>query len=76
MPVLEPTREAVLDTKKMLDDAGITEQREALCMAAKQAFYNTSPFSLRDLKSRSSQQLLKQDLKTTSTAFPPMSKTS
>ena len=27
--VLEPTKQAVLDTKKMLDDAGITEQRAA-----------------------------------------------
>ncbi|MBA4192151.1 MAG: hypothetical protein C0467_29595 [Planctomycetaceae bacterium] len=31
--VLEPTRQAVLDTKKMLDNAGITEQRTALCAA-------------------------------------------
>ena len=29
--VLEPTKQAVLDTKKMLDEAGITEQRAALC---------------------------------------------
>ena len=28
--VLEPTKQAVLDTKKMLDDAGITEQRAAV----------------------------------------------
>ena len=28
--VLEPTKQAVLDTKAMLDEAGITEQREAL----------------------------------------------
>ncbi len=28
--VLEPTKKAVLDTKKMLDKAGITEQRAAL----------------------------------------------
>jgi type I restriction-modification system DNA methylase subunit len=40
--VLEPTKQAVLDTKKMLDKAGITEQRAALCDAAGQAFYNTS----------------------------------
>src|SRR4051795_7989542 len=59
--VLEPTKQSVLDTKAMLDAAGITEQREALCAAAGQAFYNTSPFSLRDLKSRGSQQQLKQD---------------
>jgi type I restriction enzyme M protein len=39
--VLEPTKNAVLDTKKMLDDARITEQRAALAEAAGQAFYNT-----------------------------------
>jgi type I restriction enzyme M protein len=27
--VLEPTKQAVLDTKKMLDDVGITEQQAA-----------------------------------------------
>ena len=59
--VLEPTKEAVLDTKKMLDEAGITEQRAALCDAAGQAFYNTSKFTLRDLKSRGSQQQLLAD---------------
>ena len=49
--VLEPTKQAELDTKKMLDEAGITEQRAALCAAAGQSFYNTSRFTLRDLKS-------------------------
>jgi type I restriction enzyme M protein len=39
--VLEPTKRAVLDTKKMLDEAHITEQRAALAEAAGQAFYNT-----------------------------------
>jgi hypothetical protein len=50
--VLEPTKKQVLDTKAMLDKAGITEQHAALCKASGQAFYNTSKFSLRDLKSR------------------------
>src|SRR6476646_6961573 len=59
--VLEPTKKAVLETKKMLDDARITEQRAALCDAAGQAFYNTSKFTLRDLKSRGSQQQLLAD---------------
>jgi len=45
--VLERTKQAVLDTKKMLDEAGITEQRAALCAAAGQSFYNTSKFTLR-----------------------------
>jgi type I restriction enzyme M protein len=59
--VLEPTKKKVLETKAMLDQAGITEQRAALCDAAGQAFYNTSKFTLRDLKSRGSQQQLLAD---------------
>jgi type I restriction enzyme M protein len=59
--VLEPTKQAVLDTKQMLDDARITEQRAALANAAGQAFYNTSRFTLRDLKSRGNTQQLLAD---------------
>ena len=59
--VLEPTKKPVLETKAMLDGAGITEQHAALCAASGEAFYNTSQFSLRDLKSRGSQQNLKDD---------------
>ena len=59
--VLETTKQAVLDTKKLLDDANITEQRAALCAASRQAFYNTSPFTLKDLKSRGNQQQLAAD---------------
>jgi type I restriction enzyme M protein len=59
--VLEPTKKAVLDAKKMLDAASITEQRAALCQASGQAFYNTSKFTLRDLRSRGNQQQLKSD---------------
>ena len=47
--VLEPTKEKVLDEKKWLDDEGISEQAGVLEQAAGQAFYNTSPFQLRDL---------------------------
>ena len=47
--------------KKTLDDAGITEQRAALCPTASQSFYNTSKFTLRDLKSRGSQRQLFAD---------------
>ena len=59
--VLELTKQDVLDTKKMLDDAGITEQRAALCGATGEAFYNTSKFTLRDLRARSNQQQLRAD---------------
>lgn len=69
--VLEPTKQAVLDTKAMLDKAGITEQSAALCKEAKQSFYNTSKFSLRDLKSRSSQQQLLADFEAYLDGFSP-----
>ena len=69
--VLEPTKQAVLDTKKMLDKSGITEQRAALCEAAGQAFYNTSKFTLRDLKSRGSQQQLLADFEDYLNGFSP-----
>ena len=69
--VLEPTKQAVLDTKKMLDEARITEQRAALCDAAGQAFYNTSRFTLRDLKSRGSQQQLLADFEDYLNGFSP-----
>lgn len=59
--VLEPTKQQVLETKEMLDKAGIVEQRAALCAAAKQAFYNTSKFTLRDLRARGSQKQLLAD---------------
>ena len=69
--VLEPTKQNVLDTKAMLDAAGITEQRTALCDAAGQAFYNTSKFTLRDLKSRGSQQRLLADFEDYLNGFSP-----
>jgi len=69
--VLEPTKKAVLDTKKMLDKERITEQRAALCAAAGQAFYNTSKFTLRDLKSRGNQQQLLADFEDYLNGFSP-----
>jgi type I restriction enzyme M protein len=69
--VLEPTKQAVLDTKKMLDEARITEQRAALADAAGQAFYNTSRFTLRDLKSRASQRQLLADFEDYLDGFSP-----
>ena len=69
--VLEPTKAKVLETKTMLDAAQITEQRSALCDAAGQAFYNTSKFTLRDLKSRGSQQQLLADFEDYLNGFSP-----
>ena len=59
--VLEPTKEEVLKMKAQLDDAGITEQDEALCRVAGEAFCNSSPYTLSGLKSRTNQQQLKSD---------------
>jgi type I restriction enzyme M protein len=59
--VLEPTKKAVLDMKKELDAAGITDQDEALCAVAGEAFCNSSPYTLSDLKSRTNQQQLRAD---------------
>src|SRR5690606_28547801 len=66
-----PTKKAVLETRKMLDAAGITEQTAALCSSAGQAFYNTSKFTLRDLKSRGNQQQLLADFEDYLNGFSP-----
>ena len=59
--VLEPTKQTVLDMKVSLDKAQIVHQDPGLRQAAGQAFYNTSKFTLRDLKARASQQQLRAD---------------
>jgi type I restriction enzyme M protein len=69
--VLEPTKQAVLDMKERLDQAGITNQDRALREAAKQDFYNTSKFTLRDLRSRAGQQQLKADFEAFLDGFSP-----
>jgi type I restriction enzyme M protein len=69
--VLEPTKQAVLDMKAALDREQITNQDDALRAAAGQAFYNTSPFLLRDLKSRATQQKLKDDFEAYLDGFSP-----
>ncbi|AGB48889.1 type I restriction-modification system methyltransferase subunit [Methanomethylovorans hollandica DSM 15978] len=69
--VLEPTKQNVLDMKSTLDNAGITNQDQALRQAAGQAFYNTSQFTLRDLRSRASQQQLKADFEAYLDGFSP-----
>ena len=52
--VLEPTKQAVLDMDALLDREEITQKELPLRDAAGQAFYNTSQFKLRDLRSRAS----------------------
>ena len=69
--VLEPTKEAVLQMKKQLDEAGVANQEAALRAAAGQAFYNASPFRLRDLKSRAKAQQLRDDFVAYLDGFSP-----
>src|SRR5690606_33111811 len=69
--VLEPTKPAVLQMKANLDKAGITNQDAALRQAAGQAFYNTSPFNLRDLRNRASQSRLRADFEAYLDGFSP-----
>ena len=59
--VLEDSKQAVLDMKSSLDKARIVEQDTALRQAAGQAFYNTSKFTLRDLRARANRQQLTAD---------------
>ena len=59
--VLEHTKRGVLDMRDSLDRAGIVDQRTALREAAGQAFYNTSNFTMKDLRSRASRQQLRAD---------------
>ena len=69
--VLEPTKDDVLRMKDQLDDAGITNQDAALRQAADEAFYNVSPFRLRDLTSRATQQQLRADFEAYLDGFSP-----
>ena len=69
--VLEPTKEAVLHMRAQLNAAGITNQDQALRQASGEAFYNTSPFRLRDLTSRGRQQQLRADFEAYLDGFSP-----
>jgi len=69
--LLEPSKAAVLAMKANLDKAGIANQHAALCDAAGEAFYNTSSFTLRDLKARAKQQQLKADFEAYLDGYSP-----
>src|SRR6218665_38625 len=58
--VLEPTKQEVLDRKKFLDAHKVAEQDGALRMAAGQAFYNVSEFTLAKLKASAAGQRLRE----------------
>ena len=69
--VLEDSKQAVLGMKTTLDAAGIVEQDSALRQAAGQAFYNTSRFTLRDLRARANRQQLAADFEAYLDGFSP-----
>ncbi|NTW41397.1 MAG: SAM-dependent DNA methyltransferase [Cellulomonadaceae bacterium] len=69
--VLEPTKKAVLTMKSALDSSGIDNQDAALRQAAEQDFYNTSPFTLRDLRAARSQAQLRADFEAYLNGFSP-----
>ena len=69
--VLEPTKSAVLAMKERLDGVGITHQDAALRQVSGQAFYNTSPFTLRDLRAGAKTQQLKADFEAYLDGFSP-----
>ena len=69
--VLEGSKQAVLDMKASLDGAGVVEQDPALRQAAGQAFYNTSRFTLSDLRARANRQQLTADFTAYLDGFSP-----
>ncbi|MDB5348398.1 MAG: Type restriction-modification system specificity subunit [Schlesneria sp.] len=69
--VLVATKKGVLAMKSRLDKARIANQDAALKQASGQAFYNTSAFTLADLKARAKQQQLKADFESYLDGFSP-----
>ena len=69
--VLEDSKQAVLDMKTTLDDAGVIEQDATLRQIAGQAFYNTSKFTLSDLRARANRQQLEADFRAWLDGFSP-----
>lgn len=69
--VLEGSKQAVRERKALLDKKKITEQDPALREAAGQAFYNTSSFTMRDLRARASRQQLEADFRAYLDGFSP-----
>jgi len=69
--VLEPTKQQVLATKANLDKANITNQDAPLRQAANQDFYNTSQFTLKDLRAANTQMQLRQNFEAYLDGFSP-----
>ena len=69
--VLVESKQAVLKRKAELDKAGISEQDGPLRAAAGHPFYNTSDFTLSDLRSRATRQRLQADFEAYLDGFSP-----
>ena len=69
--VLEDSKQAVLDMQASLDKIGLVDQHEPLRQAAGQDFYNTSRFTLRDLRARANRQQLEADFRAWLDGFSP-----
>ena len=69
--VLEPTKQKVLEEKKFLDEAGISDQTGPLQGAAGQQFFNASPFTLRDLRNVNNRQQLRANFEAYLDGFSP-----
>ena len=69
--VLESTKQQVLEEKKWLDEARISDQTGPLQQAAGQQFFNASPFTLRDLRNATSQQQLRDNFNAYLDGFSP-----
>ncbi len=74
--VLEGRKQQVLQVKATLDELGIVDQDATLRDAAKQDFYNTSKYTLRDLRARAGRQRLRADFEAWLDGFSPTSRTS
>ncbi|MCE2451323.1 MAG: SAM-dependent DNA methyltransferase [Nitrospinae bacterium] len=69
--VLEGSKKDVLDMKENLDAVNVVGQEVALRQAAGQAFYNTSKFTLRDLRARANRQQLTADFEAYLEGYSP-----
>ena len=69
--VLEGSKRKVLDTKASLDAAGILEQDAPLQAASGMPFYNTSPFTMKDLRNRADPNQLRADFEAYLDGFSP-----
>ncbi len=69
--VLEDTKQRVIEMKRRLDETGVENQELALRMESGLDFYNTAPFTLKDLRNRASVEQLKADFTAYLDGFSP-----